>query len=208
MKIDCGLKHSFCAQCIVNLCKITRIKKGLVHRFKYQDAIKCPQCYEIILIEKETIKEAKYLESCQKVKNQLRESKKEALGISGESKTHTADGKVICRMCIQSLQKNPLPATFQCLTCRNLVMCTQCKGKHKSNHKIVAYLTPKDINRLKADSGEILSGLSTVDLACPDHRYEFYTKFCFTDNMPICAKCAATQPINELDYEQIKNIEN
>ena len=64
MKIECGLKHSFCAQCIVNLCKITRIKKGLVHRFKYQDAIKCPQCFEIILIEKETIKEAKYLESC------------------------------------------------------------------------------------------------------------------------------------------------
>ena len=35
MAIDCGLKHKYCSTCIINLCKITRIKKGLVHRFKY-----------------------------------------------------------------------------------------------------------------------------------------------------------------------------
>lgn len=87
-------------------------------------------------------------------------------------------------------------------------MCTQCKGKHKSNHKIVAYLTPKDIDRLRSDAGEQLAGLKTIDLACPDHRFEFYTKYCFTDNMPICAKCAVTQPVNELDFNKIKEIEN
>ena len=30
IKIECSLSHSFCASCVFNLIKITRIKKGLV----------------------------------------------------------------------------------------------------------------------------------------------------------------------------------
>lgn len=56
----------------------------------------------------------------------------------------------------------------------------------------MAYLTPKDIDRLRSDAGETLAGLKTVDLACPDHRFEFYSRYCMTCNIPICAKCAAT----------------
>lgn len=48
--LQCGLKHKYCVLCFTHLTRITRVKKGLVNRFLYQDAIKCPQCQEIILI--------------------------------------------------------------------------------------------------------------------------------------------------------------
>jgi hypothetical protein len=97
--------------------------------------------------------------------------------------------QTLCQICINALQKNPMVASFQCLTCRNQVMCTQCKGKHKSNHKIVQYLTPKEEEKMRSDTGEVLAGLSTNNLNCPDHKYEVYSIYCYSCNVPICDKC-------------------
>lgn len=72
---------------------------------------------------------------------------------------------------------------------------------------MVAYLTPQDINALKSDAGETISGLSTAELACPDHKFEFYQKYCYTDNMPICGKCAMTQPLNGVDFYEAREAE-
>ena len=102
--------------------------------------------------------------------------------------------KTLCQICIQSLQKNPGVATYQCLTCRNQVMCTQCKGKHKANHRMVSYLTPQEEDKLLSDQGEVLSGLQSNNLNCPDHKYNVYSIYCHSCNAPICEKCQNLAP--------------
>lgn len=52
--------------------KITRIKKGLVNRFTDRDAIKCPLCNEICMINKVTEKEIHFLIECQEIKDKMR----------------------------------------------------------------------------------------------------------------------------------------
>lgn len=50
MPLGCGSKHRFCSKCLTNMIKITRVKKGLVKRFQFEDAIKCPDCAEIVVL--------------------------------------------------------------------------------------------------------------------------------------------------------------
>ena len=52
-------QHSFCAQCSLNLIKITKIKKGLKNAFNVnigdddEEPLKCPKCDILHLISKE-----------------------------------------------------------------------------------------------------------------------------------------------------------
>lgn len=87
------------------------------------------------------------------------------------------------------MAKQPLVATFQCLTCRNLVICTQCKGKHNKSHKMVPYISADDAENLKSEFGPNLSGVKISDLNCPEHRFQLYSKFCYTCNKSICELC-------------------
>jgi hypothetical protein len=117
------------------LTKITRVKKGLVNRFLYQDAIKCPQCQEIILLQDELRRELRLVQECQESKDKQKASKHS----HGDGKK--SGNKHLCQICISSMQKVPMAAQFQCLTCKNVILCPHCRGKHKMSHKIVAYVT-------------------------------------------------------------------
>lgn len=73
MKLECSGGHEFCPDCVLNLVKITRIKKGLVDRFTQTDAIKCPECYEITIMTKEFMKEAKIVQTTLQIKDKMKE---------------------------------------------------------------------------------------------------------------------------------------
>ena len=47
---------------------------------------------------------------------------------------------------------------------------------------------------MRSDTGEVLSGLSTNNLNCPDHKYEVYSIYCYSCNLPICEKCQLKDP--------------
>lgn len=72
MGVPCGLNHRFCECCIYNLIKITKIKKGLYDRFVETDAIKCPKCNEISVLDKDFMKELASLKDTQELKDKMR----------------------------------------------------------------------------------------------------------------------------------------
>ena len=69
VKLECGMGHEFCCDCMINLIKITRIKKGLVDKFTHNDAVKCPECFEITIVSKAFVKEVNMLKTCQDSKD-------------------------------------------------------------------------------------------------------------------------------------------
>lgn len=55
--------------------KITKIKKGLYDRFVDSDAIKCPLCNEITVLDKAYTKELTHLKETQELKDKMRAQK-------------------------------------------------------------------------------------------------------------------------------------
>lgn len=90
--LQCGLVHKYCSECYMNLIKITRVKKGLVHRFKYEDAIKCPQCSEIVLLSSKEVENLKHVVDCQEHRDKQRKAKESQV-------TKPGPGKTVCQMC-------------------------------------------------------------------------------------------------------------
>ena len=72
MKLGCGLAHGYCCDCIESLIKVTRIKKGLVERFMYTDAAKCPKCNEIVVVAPGFTQEIKAVKDVQDKKEELK----------------------------------------------------------------------------------------------------------------------------------------
>eukprot|EP00356_Strombidium_inclinatum_P013101 CAMPEP_0170502660 /NCGR_PEP_ID=MMETSP0208-20121228/42210_1 /TAXON_ID=197538 /ORGANISM="Strombidium inclinatum, Strain S3" /LENGTH=76 /DNA_ID=CAMNT_0010781869 /DNA_START=493 /DNA_END=723 /DNA_ORIENTATION=- len=47
----------------------------------------------------------------------------------------------------------------------------------------------------------VLSGLKSMMMNCPDHKYNLYTHYCYNENTPICQKCVDTDPaVENLDH--------
>jgi hypothetical protein len=80
MPLNCGLKHGYCCECMMALIKITRIKKGLVKRFMFNDAAKCPQCNEIVVLEPSLLLECKSVKDVQDKKDELKKQKLVGMG--------------------------------------------------------------------------------------------------------------------------------
>lgn len=80
----------------MNLIKITRVKKGLVHRFKYEDAVKCPQCSEIVHLAGKEVENLRHVVECQDFKDKQRKQKESQVKGPGA-------GKTVCQLC-RSLQ--------------------------------------------------------------------------------------------------------
>ena len=73
-------------------------------------------------------------------------------------------------------------------------MCAQCKGRHKANHRTVVYITAEEENHIRSINGEFLSGVQSDSLNCPQHKFDFYSRYCYTDEKPICEKCFEMEP--------------
>ena len=69
------MRHAFCPHCVQALIKITRIKKGLTKRFEFDDAIKCPECAEILVQSKASLSELKQIIEVQEFKDKTRDQK-------------------------------------------------------------------------------------------------------------------------------------
>ena len=107
MELKCGLEHMYCAQCFDNLIKITRIKKGLTHRLVYADAIKCPQCTEIVFMDEAIEKEIDFINESENVKTAIKSTKMAGLKVESAIVSGKYVDKAVCQMCLQSSTKNP-----------------------------------------------------------------------------------------------------
>ena len=103
--------------------------------------------------------------------------------------SNLAPGKLPCQYCINSMIKNPGPAGFQCLNCRNMLLCANCSTKHNKSHKIIKYLDEKQEDQLLAEFDEKLTGVSANNLNCPEHKLNVYTRYCYNCDAPMCEKC-------------------
>ena len=57
------------------------------------------------------------------------------------------------------------------------------------------YLSKNEESILRSIKGESLSGVPVDSLNCPFHKYEYYSKYCYTDKKPVCEKCAIMRPM-------------
>ena len=153
--------------------------------------IKCPQCTEIVIVGAALREEINWVVGCNEVKEEMKKAKmagvKAVLGAK-------ATGKTLCQICVASMSRDPKAAQFQCLTCKNLLLCQMCRGKHKRAHKIVSYLTPDEEDQIRSATGEILTGIRSNCLVCQYHKFNVYTRFCYTCNTTVCEKCAVLDP--------------
>ena len=103
----------------------------------------------------------------------------------------------LCQNCVMSLSKAPLAAAFQCLSCKNMLLCSQCKGKHNPAHRTVVYLSSRDADKLRSEFGDQLPGVDSTNLNCPEHKFDYYTRYCFDCERLICEKCAQNMATEE-----------
>ena len=99
-----------------------------------------------------------------------------------------------------------MQAQYQCLTCKNMVLCGHCRGRHKTAHKIVPYVSKEAEQLLLSESAQVLSGLSSKSLNCPYHPNEVYTSYCYTDGKLICDICAIRDPNAPEDQEDMEEV--
>ena len=50
-------------------------------------------------------------------------------------------------------------------------------------------------------NGENLTGLTTESLNCVHHKFQFYSRYCFKDEKPICELCAEKEPIDKSNLD-------
>ena len=70
--------HSYCAQCCLNLIKVTKIKKGLVmfndsdpSQMPLEEPLKCPKCNLVHLVSEEDTKKYEYVLGVEAIRERM-----------------------------------------------------------------------------------------------------------------------------------------